>query len=89
MIQEISGHRSLQALQRYLEVSELQLEGGDRVFEFLKYWRLLLRLCIAMELNSAEQSPTLLKQDFDRAAVFGVKAEAAARYAHQNADGGL
>ncbi|WP_370587912.1 hypothetical protein [Trichocoleus sp. FACHB-591] len=25
MIQDISGHRSLQALQRYLEVSELQL----------------------------------------------------------------
>ncbi|MBD1864150.1 MULTISPECIES: site-specific integrase [Trichocoleus] len=28
VIQEISGHRSLQALQRYLEVSKLQLEGA-------------------------------------------------------------
>ncbi|WP_431193465.1 tyrosine-type recombinase/integrase [Trichocoleus desertorum] len=28
VIQKISGHRSLQALQRYLEVSELQLEGA-------------------------------------------------------------
>lgn len=28
VIQEISGHRSLQALQRYLEVSESQLEGA-------------------------------------------------------------
>ncbi|WP_399313343.1 tyrosine-type recombinase/integrase [Trichocoleus sp. FACHB-262] len=31
VIQEISGHRSLQALQRYLEVSELQLEGRSRL----------------------------------------------------------
>ncbi|MBD2121331.1 tyrosine-type recombinase/integrase [Trichocoleus sp. FACHB-262] len=28
VIQEISGHRSLQALQRYPEMSELQLEGA-------------------------------------------------------------
>ncbi|MEP0874140.1 hypothetical protein NDA01_31040 [Trichocoleus desertorum AS-A10] len=31
VIQEISGHRSLQALQRYLEVPEGQLEGRSEV----------------------------------------------------------
>ncbi|MEP0820377.1 tyrosine-type recombinase/integrase [Trichocoleus desertorum GB2-A4] len=34
VIQEISGHRSLQALQRYLEVSELQLEGAIASLSF-------------------------------------------------------
>jgi integrase/recombinase XerD len=34
VIQEISGHRSLQALQRYLEVSELQLEGAIAALSF-------------------------------------------------------
>ncbi|MEP0873758.1 site-specific integrase [Trichocoleus desertorum AS-A10] len=34
VIQEISGHRSLQALQRYLEVSELQLEGAIAALMF-------------------------------------------------------
>ena len=44
VIQEISGHRSLQALQRYLEVSELEQEGADRVSQFLKYRRLMNQL---------------------------------------------
>jgi integrase/recombinase XerD len=34
VIQEISGHRSLQALQRYLEVSEGQLEGAISSLSF-------------------------------------------------------
>ncbi|WP_255527380.1 tyrosine-type recombinase/integrase [Trichocoleus sp. FACHB-46] len=34
VIQEISGHRSLQALQWYLEVSELQLEGAIAALRF-------------------------------------------------------
>ncbi|WP_313929986.1 hypothetical protein [Trichocoleus sp. FACHB-262] len=34
VIQEISGHRSLQALQRYLEVLELQLEGAIAALSF-------------------------------------------------------
>jgi integrase/recombinase XerD len=34
VIQEISGHRSLQTLQRYLEVSEVQLEGAIAVLSF-------------------------------------------------------
>ncbi|MBD2121324.1 tyrosine-type recombinase/integrase [Trichocoleus sp. FACHB-262] len=36
VIQEISGHRSLQALQRYLEVSELQLEGAIAALSFIQ-----------------------------------------------------
>jgi integrase/recombinase XerD len=34
VIQEISGHRSLQALQRYLEVSEQQMENAVAVLSF-------------------------------------------------------
>lgn len=34
VIQEISGHRSLQALQRYLEVSEQQIENAIAVLNF-------------------------------------------------------
>lgn len=34
VIQEISGHRSLQALQRYLEVSEVQLERAVAALHF-------------------------------------------------------
>lgn len=34
VIQEILGHRSLQALQWYLEVSELQLEGAIAALRF-------------------------------------------------------
>ncbi|WP_431193613.1 tyrosine-type recombinase/integrase [Trichocoleus desertorum] len=34
VIQEISGHRSLQALQRYLDVSEGQLEGAIATLSF-------------------------------------------------------
>jgi integrase/recombinase XerD len=36
MIQEISGHRSLQALQKYLEVSEQQMEGAISALSFVK-----------------------------------------------------
>jgi hypothetical protein len=36
VIQEISGHRSLQVLQRYLEVSEVQLEGAIASLSFCK-----------------------------------------------------
>lgn len=34
VIQEISGHRSLQALQKYLEVSEQQVEEAIAVLGF-------------------------------------------------------
>ncbi|MEP0874072.1 tyrosine-type recombinase/integrase [Trichocoleus desertorum AS-A10] len=34
VIQEISGHRSLQAFQCYLEVSERQLEGAIAALSF-------------------------------------------------------
>ncbi|MBD1863050.1 site-specific integrase [Trichocoleus sp. FACHB-46] len=34
VIQKISGHRSLQSLQQYLEVSELQLEGAIAALSF-------------------------------------------------------
>jgi integrase/recombinase XerD len=34
VIQEISGHRSLQALQRYLEVTEIQMEGAIAALKF-------------------------------------------------------
>ncbi|MEP0872071.1 hypothetical protein NDA01_19835 [Trichocoleus desertorum AS-A10] len=34
VIQEISGHRSLQALQRYLEVTEIQMEGAIAALSF-------------------------------------------------------
>ncbi|MBW4491303.1 MAG: tyrosine-type recombinase/integrase [Trichocoleus desertorum ATA4-8-CV12] len=34
VIQQISEHRSLQALQRYLEVTEIQMEGAIAVLSF-------------------------------------------------------
>ncbi|MBD1865567.1 tyrosine-type recombinase/integrase [Trichocoleus sp. FACHB-46] len=34
VIQEISGYRSLQALQRYLKVLELQMEGAIAALRF-------------------------------------------------------